>query len=799
MKRWVFIAVVMGFLLASPGTPSFAVELPDIALSSSQVGTPLRRTNQVVLILAPYVTWNDIDPATTPFLFETIQQVPIGNLNARSRVKEIDGGPSLIEGVMALSAGAWSRVDLVAREAYDVTEKIDGVPSADLYRRLMGQDAGQASIVYLGLPRMISVNERGDFTVIPGLLGSCIEQAGGVTAAIGNSDLGFTSSSVRQMRPAAIVAMNREGLVQLGSVSSDLLMLDYTAPYGLRTDLEELTAQMQSVAKQTTGGRPSLVVIDPGDLYRAQASKVESSVVASQQNWVDALLVLDQVVQSATEVYPEATLIVATQAALDPVRGREGLGPLIVFQPITAVELTSSIASPYRSTGLLSSDATRRIGLVTNLDLSATLYELLGIERPAEVIGSPLSIRSTDLDRQAYLIESNNTALSVDSLRGPVISTVIWISVALLVIGAFVLVWANTHWSSATVKMVREVMQIISLGSLAIPAASWFMFLIDRWPQTPAQVLAQLFAAGLALWVTAILVWRVFRGTSGIIFLGAITSLIIVIDQIIGAPLSFSGFLSYSPILAFRFYGLGNEGAALLFGASVVAFVLWLDRIEKPCRFTTWVFALGAFLIMLVCAAPWWGANVGVAIWATVGFAVLFMLLNNLRITWKSVALMLLAVVLIVGVFIVIDRFGSAGQTHLARAVESAEQGGLAPLVEIVVRKIQTNLRVLTVSLWGIVFVAVIGFLAFWRSRPTPELAHTLTENPFFASGMTALLVAGIVAFFSEDSGIVLPAIMVLYLGCALLWLMLDRLTGRDSAAIDEQSAPAIQEEAVGE
>jgi uncharacterized membrane protein len=47
---------------------------------------------------------------------------------------------------------------------------------------------------------------------------------------------------------------------------------------------------------------------------------------------------------------------------------------------------------------------------------------------------------------------------------------------------------------------------------------------------------------------------------------------------------------------------------------------------------------------------------------------------------------------------------------------------------------------------------------------------------------MVALLVGGIVAFFTEDSGIVLPAIIMLYLGAALLWLMLERLVGKEKA-----------------
>jgi hypothetical protein len=258
------------------------------------------------------------------------------------------------------------------------------------------------------------------------------------------------------------------------------------------------------------------------------------------------------------------------------------------------------------------------------------------------------------------------------------------------------------------------------------------------------------------------------------------TSLVIIVEQVMGGIFSFASIFGYSPILAFRFYGLGNEGSALLFGATVMAFVLWLDRIKKPRRYTTWVLATGSFLIMLVCAAPWWGANVGVAAWATVGYALLILLANGQRVTWRNVSLMIVAVVLVVAVFVAIDRFSPTGnETHLARAVTSAQAGGIAPLVEIVLRKAQTNLRVLMASMWGMVCIAVIAFLVAMRVRPTPELTRTLQTNRYFGDGMTALLVAGVVAFFTEDSGIVLPAIMMLYLVGSLLWLMLERLQGK--------------------
>ena len=730
----------------------------------------LAPTKQVVLIIAPYLTWEDIDATNTPHIFELTQNTAIGNLNARSRVKDFDGKPSLLEGAMSISSGAWSRVDTTARHPFDIDETVEGVQGAEMYERLVGGSVGNTRIAYLGLPRMIAVNANGDFTVIPGLLGSAIEDAGGVTAAIGNSDLGYRYSADRLMRPAALIAMNEDGLVRLGSVSGKLLTPDPLAPYGTRTNLNAMDEEMRSVAEAIGNNQPSLIVIDSGDLYRARSAMRESTAEAAKNNWDNALSTLDKVYVSAREIYPEATIFIASQASMNPNLNREGLGPVIVSEP------NSDMAGHY-----LSADSTQRQGLSTSLDLSATIYYLLDIPASVAVIGTPFHVDESFDDRQEYLIKSNNTALAVDSLRGTVLSTFIWTIVTLLAAGAFVLMWANNHWKPKTVKWIRRALYTITLGCLSIPAASVFMFFFNVWPQTPGAVLWQLLASTFIIWALALLVMYIRGGTSGIIFLGALTSIAIIIDQMLGAPFSFSGFFSYSTVMAFRFYGLGNEGAALLYGATIIPFVLWLDRVKNPHRYTTWVLAIGGFFVMLVCAAPWWGANVGVAAWATIGYAVLLLLANNQKVTWKSMLLMLVAIVLVLGVLIAVDMLGTSGETHLARSIGMAEQdGGIAPLVEIVVRKAATNFRVLTGSLWGVFFVAVIGFLIAMRVRPTPELTRTLQANKFFGDGMTAILVGGIAAFFTEDSGIVLPAIMVLYLGCALLWLMLERLHGKD-------------------
>jgi regulator of protease activity HflC (stomatin/prohibitin superfamily) len=170
-----------------------------------------------------------------------------------------------------------------------------------------------------------------------------------------------------------------------------------------------------------------------------------------------------------------------------------------------------------------------------------------------------------------------------------------------------------------------------------------------------------------------------------------------------------------------------------------------------------------------------------VAVWGLAGFGLAWVLMNGKRVTWKLVVLALLAAIVVVGAFAVIDLYGGGEQTHLGRALVSASQGGVGELWTIVSRKAETNARVLTRTNWAYILIATLGFLALMRWRPRGDFAETLTDNPAFADAITVSLAAALIAYFTEDSGIVISALVVFYVGVALSWLMLSRLQAKEA------------------
>ena len=737
----------------------------------ARAAAPTPEITHVTVVLAPYLTFEDLNAQNTPALLKLIDRGAVGAANVRARVRGVSGLPSPTESALAISAGAWSLPVIGAPSAFVRTETFDGTGTASAaYRRVFGVGMGNARIGFLGLPVTQAANDMESAGTVLGTLGQAVEDAGGFTAAVGNSDVGHDPSSVRYERPAAVAASDDSGTVHYGNVSAELLVDDPLAPYGRRTDLRRFRAELERVEQLAAAHRgPSLIVLDSGDLTRAQEFASVATSESAEVHRIEALRTLDAVVAMASEKQDDNEfLIVVSQALNIDAQGElEGLGPIV------------AAGGGWR--GYLTSPSTHRTGIVTNLDVTATALDRLGIRRPVQVLGNamvPVSGPASGIGRVAHLEKVNRVATSVDGAKAGVLNG--YIGLAVVVLGLAGIVLARAHfWRPSSIMTATSVLMHIVLLLLSVPVASWLMFVVLPYPQSRTAAVLSLVGVALVVWAGALVLWRHFPPRIPVIVLTALTATVMLVEQLFGAPLSFVNFFGYSPLPAARFYGMGNESASVLFGASMAALALLLDEYADrswavPVR-RFGIIALGV-VVVFVAAAPFLGANVGVAIWGTVGFGLAWILMNGKQVTWKMLAIMGVSVVAVIGALAAIDLFGSAQQTHLARALDSAGQGGLEELWTIVVRKAETNARVFTRTNWSWVLIAVLGFLGFVRMRPTGDFADTLAENPRFADAITVTLAAGALAFFTEDSGIVIPALIMLYTGAGIVWLMLMRL-----------------------
>ncbi len=759
-RAWPIVALIATLAVAG------LVDAPRAVASTS---TP--SAQHVTIVLAPYLTWADVTATSTPNLWRLAEKGAVGSVNARSRMREPGQPASPVESALGLSAGAWAQPEFSAAAAYNATETVAGNQTAeDIYRTVFGDGMNGAQIAYLGLPATQQVNDAKGADIVVGSLGQAVRDANGLTAAVGNSDSWTGAGQAKPARPAAVAAADIRGLVRYGDVSTDLLRSSPSAPNGVATDLERFEDVYRRADNYAKGHKgPSLVVLDAGDPVRARrfAGMVTPEVRDAQ--WSAALRTLDRVVGMAEKRSgPDGVLIVVSQSLYSTAEGiPAGLGPVIV--------------SGQGWGGYLTSASTHRVGVVTNADVTATAIEAMGIPRPVAVLGDPMvpvAAPNALAEKRTHLARLSTAAVAIDAPKSGVLDAYIGF-VVLLLGGAALVISQVASWSVATVHRAARFLQALLLLALCFPLAGWLMFLPTPLPSSPQVAVASLLGTAVVLWAASLLVWRYFPLRVPVAGLCLGLTGVLLLDQSVGAPFSAVGFFSYSPLLAARFYGIGNEAAALLFGASVVGAAMLLDQ-WPDARFSSlgrrWGIPILGFVVVGVAAAPFLGANVGTAVWALAGFACAWMLMNGQKFGARSALVVLALVILVIGAFSAIDLFGGGQQTHLGRAISSAEQGGLTQIWSIVARKAATNLRVLTSTDWSWILVAVLAFLGFARFRSASGFPQISAENPGFAAAIIATLVAGGIALLTEDSGIVIPSLIMLYTGLGLAWLMLARL-----------------------
>lgn len=744
--------------------------------ASAPAAEPPTRT--VVIVLAPYLTWADVTSDVMPATRKLAEEGAVGDLNVRSSARYATD-PTQTHIALTMSAGSPSMYDPLAASAYGVDHPMETGTAAEAYRRAMGEDVGAASIVYLGLPRILNALAQSTYDTVPGALGQAIVEAGGSTAAIGNSDGGRRQGDTYRSRPAAVLAMDATGRVLFGDVSAALLVDDPSAPYGVATGVDAVAAAYARALDDTKAhGGPAMIVLDAGDPERAANFRSEASAKAAEQHRRGAAAKVDAIVSLAHRALPDdAVLIVLSTGQLKPAVGPSGYGPIII---------SGAGIEP----GMLASASTHRAGLVTDLDVSATVFSMLGIDRPLGVLGNAATSEPSEealADRVSYLQQLNDTAVAVDTVRPAVQSSYIAITVLVLIVCAALLrpmQRALSRWGGAA----AHVFQVVILLLLAMPAAATLMYLFVRRPDSAAAVGGLFAASTLVVWLAVHVIARRWGSAVALAAMGLLSAGVLLLDQALGAPLSFSGLFSYSPLLGARYYGLGNEGASVIVGGSLAGLALLIDALrDRPAvgLLRRWGPLLLGALVVFISAAPFLGANIGVIAWGTVAFGILWLQLNGHRITWKTVLAMLGVVAVVVIGFSLYESLASPGaQTHLGRAWESAGQGGVAELWTIVVRKAETNWRVLRATNWSILMIAILVFLGFMRWRPHGVFAETLEAYPAFAVAMTAALWGSVVGYFTEDSGIVIPALVMLYITGSLLHVMLARMQDQSEKAV---------------
>lgn len=726
----------------------------------------------ILMVGMPGVRVGDVQSMSN--LMRLASEGTVGALTVRTRT----GYPSSTEAYATLGAGSRVDAETPAGLAFNSGEPLEGGVARDaLGRRAGGSPEGE--VVVVGAPS--AARQAGErVPSLPGSLGAALRKAGRTTAVVGNADthrprliddpqLGPTNPEEPEIpdvsRPAAVALMDHSGALDFGRVDSRLLVADADAPFGLRADEAKILAAVSDALTQGA----DVLLVDPGDLDRAQAFAelvTEEQAAAHRRTALsrfDALL--PGLVSAAGR---DATVIIF---GVTPPAPDWHLTPLVIRGPTV------------EPGGLAYSPSTRRPGIAALTDLAPTVLGLLGEERPSGMIGRPLRAASgvgTDLDAHLARLEEVDRVASYRE-RIYLGTTMGYIGFQALLYLLALLVFSRVGRRGVAANALR-------VGVLAVAAHPVATFLhrrvpgIEDWGWAGVVLLIGL---DVCLGAAALGLGR-RRSLAPIGWIAAATIAVLVVDVSTGAQMQMSSLLGYSFHSAGRFTGFGNQAFAILASTTILAgsiHVHYAPRRSEALVSTGLLF----LFVAIIDGSPTLGSDVGGILTMVPVFGLTWFALSGRRVSWRACLSALAVTALAVGVAAGVDFARPVeSRTHLGRLVAAMAEGGPSPLVETIGRKAAANLRTWgSPWVWGLAVLAISLITVVVVDRNWHRIFPT---GSALRAGVTGTVAAGILGYAVNDSGVVVAALIFVYLGPFLTIVALDR-----EVEAEETPAPAIR------
>lgn len=640
---------------------------------------------------------------------------------------------------VTIGAGARAVGTGKAGLAFNVDENLNHFTAGILYRQYNGNDP-EGEVVNLEINNLIRVNQSKNYRSVPGTLGNLIKEAGLKRAVLGNGDHGDVSRLVVNL------VMDERGVVDYGNVSRKVLNVQGDVPFGFRTDPETLWINLLSVKEKS-----QLVVIEWGDTFRLRENlpllRPEKRVEEFDRILKDLDIFMGRLMTLADENTALVLITPNPEGILDPSGGQLSLLGIISGESLSV---------------LLTSDSTRRPGLVTNLDIAPTVLGFLGIPLPAYLSGGVMTASADapggDLSN---LLVLNSMIHTVHQQRPPLIKLYILLQILTVIGVAAALIFKINH-----IHYLRPVMAALMLAPLS--------FLIF-----PLIMMDNLMISYITLFLLTFLLTAIFlyRADNTLLFLriGLVITLFLVLDLALGGNLIKNSVMGYDPISGARYYGIGNEYMGVLVGASILfvssAYQLGWNKKRYAPVFTLSFFAL----ILYIFISPRWGANFGGSLTALSAFGFTYLGLGNYRLSGKTLSVVMGAAALFVMSLVLLNLKGEDGfVSHVGRSMVMVSREGFSEVINILARKGSMNLKLLRYSLWSRVLLAFLGLMAFFFYQPPGMLKKLKNRYNSLSVGFAGIIFGSVTAIIVNDSGVVAGATTLLYAGMPLLLLAVD-------------------------
>ncbi|HEU5300611.1 MAG TPA: hypothetical protein VFW06_00075 [Acidimicrobiia bacterium] len=776
------VLVVMVVVLALASFLGDAIVGPSGSRVAQAADTE-RPVQRVLVFSLPHVTWADLDRYDLPAINRFLDDAAVAGLTTRADSRST----KLADGYLTLGAGTRTVGDpQTDGDVLGVDEVFGDNTAAEVFAQRTGRDVS-TGIVALAMPRVVETNDSLLYDSEPGALAVALRDAGIDRGVVANGDGRQPDSppspnvSVLR-RQAGLALVDPKGRIPGGRVDAGLLEADPNAPFGLRTDLDAMSAAFESAWASPR----AVVLVEASDLVREDLYRTYSTPFHRDALLRRALTRSDALLaRLLAEVDPRTDAVVI-------------VGPAHAAREINLTVL--GVQAPSIDPGLLRSATTRRSGFVQLIDVAPTILDLLGVDRPSSMEGRAVEVGSTGgsaRDRRDTIVHASDAAMFRDRIVGSVQAASVIFSAA-LVVGVVLLFGEGRVPSPARRRAWRTHLGTVALCVLGFVAAVFLGRLVPLHEVGVVGFWAFLVGVAVALGLLYRRIGRT-RPIDGLITALLVPAGVLLVDVVLGTPLQFNSPLGYSPTVAGRFIGFSNPAYAAAAACVVVAAPLLALRLQERRGGRTpdtglaegsaaWI-PIGLLAVVIVVdGAPFWGSDVGGILSMVPAFAITALLVLGMRVRLRAVLWCVVGLAVALAGFAALDLSRPAQRrTHLGRLVERIDERGIGDFIVVVQRKLADNLGSLRHSIWGFMLLVALA-LAVWLYRRAPERVPDLFRRlPAIRVSAIGLGIVAVLGYLLNDSGVAIPGVMLVVGLASLVWLL---------CRFDPDAAPAGTERA---
>jgi hypothetical protein len=434
---------------------------------------------------------------------------------------------------------------------------------------------------------------------------------------------------------------------------------------------------------------------------------------------------LGQDIRDAVLSFPADELMVlllSQEPSMEMLAEGDELAPIVM-----AVGKPSDLFPDDGAQGSLTSESTRRRGVVTGDDVRATDVAYLNgsVDKfagsPIEIIPGPPPFEL----HERYLAQ-RRMYVPIGTAGGIYLAIVGVGAIAILALGS---------------RVARSVRRIFGWGCLSVAPLAAALLAVGHLPElTYATVVP--FVALVTVFGT--LAFAPLEHRDVLVIPAGIGIAILAyfaVEAILGWTAALTPFVGGSELDGGRFYGLPNAFIGLLIGAS-----LWIaQRLRSLAGFALLV------AVALFAGLPYLGANLGggVSLFAAAGLWLAIRERERLGL-WRGI-----------GVFLGVSALGAAVilaahavspfETHITRFEEQAD--GLAGVFEEFGDRLQVGFDLIARNPFALIPVLGLPIAIAAVLRPPTPLRPSLQRSPAWRDAILVTLLAGIVAYLVNDSG----------------------------------------------